>query len=63
MLWHQVRDSEYGSVTEGATGLLGTEDVKARLTLWYLAMVGLTVSRLLKVTVSNRSIYWWAVWN
>ena len=22
----------YGSVTEGATGLLGTEDVKARLT-------------------------------
>ena len=45
------------------TTCMETEDIKARLTLWYLAMVGLTVSRLLKVTVSNRSIYWWAVWN
>ena len=63
MLRYQVRDSEYGSVQREPLCYLGTEDIKARLTLWYLAMVGLTVSRLLKVTVSNRSIYWWAVWN
>ena len=63
MLRCQVRDSEYGSVTEGATGLLGTEDVKARVTIWYWATVGLTVSGLLKVRASTYgSTYWWAAW-
>ena len=63
MLRYQVRDSEYGSVQREPLGYLETEDIKARLTLWYLATVGLTVSRLLKVRVSTYgSIYWWAVW-
>ena len=43
---YQVRDSEYGSVTEGATGLLGGRGHQGRLTLQYSASVGLTVSGL-----------------
>ena len=46
MLRYQVRDSEYGSVQREPLGYLETEDIKARLTLWYLATVGLTVSSL-----------------
>jgi hypothetical protein len=41
---YQVRDSAYGSVTEGATGLLGGRGYQGELTLRYSALVGLTVS-------------------
>ena len=50
MLRYQVRDSEYGSLQREPLGYLGTEAIKddyqGRLTLWYSASVGLTVSGL-----------------
>ena len=46
MLRYQVRDSEYGSVQMEPLCYLETEDIKARLTLWYLATVSPTVSSL-----------------
>ena len=61
---YQVRDSvsdkssahklEYGSVTEGATGLLGGRDCQGRLALRYSALVGLTVSGLLSESEHRR---------
>ena len=53
---YQVRDSVYGSVTEGATGLRGGRGYQGRLTLWYSALVGLTVSRLLNES-EHRQVY------